>query len=316
MLERRGGLDRSSDRWIGPRGRRRCVPARASGPRCAAAGSRRSRPAPSAARTRSLCRTAPRATARSRFDPERGERADHPTLHAPKATRERQQVAEHADEVGHPDHRERRRRAEGVEHRPQHAACQSPTTPARQAGRARARGTSSIAVRTPLAASAGTVAAARHPAGESTGARSPASQAPLDVLGQQRHRTDGAEQDRGDDRGHDRHRERAASREQARGQADAVDQQRACIDHIQQHHERDHAAGHQTGLHPRAPQRPCGHRDAAGAGGREQAGRREAGHRDLIALPPADRAGRGGGRSDRARRTGPRVTKTALNSTM
>ena len=41
-------------------------------------------------------------------------------------------------------------------------------------------------------------------------------------------------------------------------------------------------------LHPRAPQRPRGERDAAGAGGREQARGGHAGHGDLVARAPVD----------------------------
>src|SRR3954470_151865 len=48
-------------------------------------------------------------------DAERGERADHPTLHPADATRDRQQVAEHPDEEGLDQHGERRRLPEGVE---------------------------------------------------------------------------------------------------------------------------------------------------------------------------------------------------------
>ena len=62
----------------------------------------------------------------------------------------------------------------------------------------------------------------------------------------------------------------AAAGEQPDAQAEAVDQQRAGVDDVQQHHEGDHAAGDQPRLHARATQRPGGQRDAAGAGGGEQ----------------------------------------------
>src|SRR4051794_28771098 len=52
-------------------------------------------------------------------DPEGREGTDHPTLDAPDAARDRQQVAEHADEEGLDEHRERWRVAEGLERGPQ-----------------------------------------------------------------------------------------------------------------------------------------------------------------------------------------------------
>ena len=104
----------------------------------------------------------------------------------PIAARQRQQVAELPDEVGHDDAPANDGAvAEGVERRPQHARCRSthqtiaPSTPSR------ARGSSSIAVRTPADNDAGTVAscAARR---ASRRPRRPAVQAALEVGRQQR----------------------------------------------------------------------------------------------------------------------------------
>ena len=136
------------------------------------------------------------------------------------------------------------------------------------------------------------------------------AEAPLDVA---RQRGDGAgaatNSTRRDDRRHERDRERAAAREQPDAEPDAVDQQRAGVDDVQQHHEGDHPAGDEPRLHARAPQRPRGQRDAAGAGGREQPRRGQAGHRDLVALAPADP--RLGAAASRTRRgTAPRSRRT------
>ena len=57
---------------------------------------------------------------------ERRERADHAAVDAADPARQRQQVAEKADEVAHDDHGQRRRVAEGVKARPQDGDVEGP----------------------------------------------------------------------------------------------------------------------------------------------------------------------------------------------
>src|SRR3954447_23491774 len=59
-------------------------------------------------------------------DAEADERADHAAVDAPDAARQRQQVAEHADEVAHHDDRPGRRLAERLERRPQDRDVERP----------------------------------------------------------------------------------------------------------------------------------------------------------------------------------------------
>ena len=80
----------------------------------------------SAARTRTRGRRAPRRPPARRRRRSAAKAPIMPPSTPPIAAGQRQQVAEHADEVGHDEHRDRRRLAERVEARPQHGDVERP----------------------------------------------------------------------------------------------------------------------------------------------------------------------------------------------
>ena len=147
-------------------------------------------------------------------DAERGERADHAAVDAADAARQRQQVAEHPDEVGHHDHADRRRAVPNAWNAAQSTAMLKPhqvTVPS-SAGVALTRIRRS-AKRTPAGRRAGTVASRAISRARAAVAGWQAAQPALEVAGhaapiaQEDHERDRAE-DRRDDGDRERRRRR------------------------------------------------------------------------------------------------------------
>ena len=131
----------SSDR-VNARVARRALEPRRLPPalrRSCAAGSRRSRRGSVGSQNENARYTSTATTASPALTPKRREGADHAALHPADPARERQQVAEHADEVGHHDHRPGRRvrRRRGTP--PTASRCRSPTRRPRRAAPGRGR---------------------------------------------------------------------------------------------------------------------------------------------------------------------------------
>ena len=149
----------------------------------------------------------------------------------------------------------------------------------------------SIASRSPADDAAGTFASFWIRLREAALARE-AAQAPLQVGRDERDPDGDRDHHAAGDRGRERQRDRVGTAEQPVVQPEAAHDHGHGVWEVGQHEERDRLVGDGALAHARAPQRPRGDHQAAGAAGREQPRRRQPGERDLVARRPADPLGR------------------------
>src|SRR3954454_226212 len=166
----------------------------------------------------------------ARVGPERDQRADHAAVDSADAAREREEVRECADEVGHDQDADRRRLAERLEARPQDGDVEAP--PEDRAEQAEGAGLHQVL------GVAHALADRRDPAAEAAVARRDELEGP-----------DRRDHDEAEDRGDDGDRERAAARDQPEVEAKPADDQRGHVDEIEQDEERRHAGGDVAPLH-------------------------------------------------------------------
>ena len=221
-------------------------------------------------------------------DVERDQRGDHAALDPADAPGQRQQVAEHPDEVGHHEDRDGRRLAEGVEASPQDSDVESPPGDGAEQRRvARAREGDRAA---DAPGDAGGRAGHRpDDAREALPGSQPRAHAIVEVArqqcGGQRHGNHTA----GEHRRHDGQPEGRRPGQNARAQPHTAEDQRRHEDRVERHVEGREPLDELATPHARARQGPGRQGDPPGACRGEDTRGRHPGHRDLVARPPVER---------------------------